>query len=168
MANSDIWFDDSLRLLNGISSDRSFVALTRWDSPSHPDMEGHLVHIKVGEEGSLERLFFSGTQDSWCFVAGDVHLSVPEVRIGQQSCDQAIVAWACGMKLYVTDPAISIRSWHEHGKKNEVQPDFLAGMYAYPELTTTDTTGRIAFHNWPEDVGPLGLNEIIRVTQCLR
>ena len=72
------------------------------------------------------------------------------------------------MKLYETDPAISIRSWHEHGNKNEGQPDFLAGMYAYPELTTTDTTGRIAFHNWPEDVGPLGLNEIIRVTQCLR
>ncbi len=168
VANSDIWFDDSLRLLGGISNDRSFVTLTRWDSPSTPAMHGHVVFVKEDGEGPPESVFFSGSQDTWCFIAGDVHLSAPDMPLGVLGCDQAVAAWACEKKLFVTDPAISIRSWHEHGDKNGGQALGVACTYAYPELTTTDGTGRMMFHRWPEKLGPLGLEEIARVTRCLR
>ena len=169
VANSDIWFDDSLRLLGGISSDRSFVTLTRWDSPSSPAMHGHVVFVKEGEGGLPEGVFFSGTQDSWCFIAGDVHLSAPEVPLGVQGGDQAIVAWACEKKLFVADPAISIRSWHEHKDKNGNQSHSVVSMYAYPELTTTDSRGLVAFHDLPEGAsGVFDVADRIQVMRCLR
>jgi hypothetical protein len=138
VANSDILFDETIELAEGVLDRCDLISLTRWESPSGPRMIGHVI----------DDLLFSGSQDSWIFRAGglpEVELSIP---LGDVGCDQVIAGWAVSQGLRVSDPALSIRTWHHHADRSRADRPILGGRYGYPELTTTHLTGRVFCHDW--------------------
>lgn len=104
IANSDIFFDETLEVINGADLDKTMICLSRWD-------------IKRGLGGNAVKLFNRpDSQDSWIF-ASPMNKKVEERSnffLGRIGCDNAL-AWIAheeGMKL--TNPAHQIISKHLH------------------------------------------------------
>jgi len=150
LANADIEFDDTIGILSESFRPKRIFALTKWDSPKSPAMLGHFI----------DGLFFSGTQDTWCFLGGHMPDSPPQIELGVVGCDQALLGWAVLGGCEVFDPAIDVRTWHAHDSQDRPQRNGASGLYAYPELTTIISSGLVATHPWPDGT----LNFTIRHT----
>lgn len=96
VANSDIYFEKpDLAMIDTALEVGQVFALTRWDAIT-------------GE-------FFgrSDSQDSWCF-RGRIGKIAADFVIGRPGCDNKL-AWLLRESGYVvTNPSLSIRSWHLH------------------------------------------------------
>lgn len=147
VANTDVWFDDTIDTLRRLVEPNVFAALTRWQSGSGPNMSGW----PIAEDTFHDISFFSGSQDAWAFVGCDRVRQVPDVPLGITGCDQIVAGWAAVEKFYVIDPALSVKCWHEHRKRNEGDLKMATGFYGYPHLTTEDVTGLVATHFWSGD-----------------
>lgn len=147
VANTDVWFDESVRLLEGLCEEKVFVALTRWSNESSPYMAGWT--LPSGDDF----LFFSGSQDAWAFVGCEAVRQSVELPLGIVGCDQAVAAWAATAGLFVVDPALSVKCWHKHEKREGEAGGgrWAKGLYGYPQLTTMDVTGLVAAHEWNGD-----------------
>jgi hypothetical protein len=145
VANTDIEFDDTVSLLEDAAKPMRLIALTRWNTPASPDMLGWVIDGR----------FFSGRQDSWCFVGGGMPTGADPLQLGCVGCDQAILGWAMSNGCEIFDPAIDIRTWHIHDSEERETPEtFASGLYAYPELTTLiSNSGSVAYHDWPSEDG---------------
>jgi hypothetical protein len=143
LANADIWFDESVALLRGIVKKGRLVTLTRWENESAPLMWGYV----------REGRFFSGTQDVWAFIGGDLVGLGDAIPLGYVGCDQVILGEAAAAGVEVVDPALSIRARHLHARRPAVVGELktLAGTYVYPELTTMQTTGDYITHEMPKE-----------------
>lgn len=140
LANADIYFDESALLLSSVVRTGRLVTLSRWDSPAAPIMCGHVQHYT----------FFSGSQDAWAFVGGELVGIGDDVPLGYVGCDQVIVGQALAAGVQVVNPALSIRAWHLHDEQARPERPCIGGMYGYPELTTLEVTGRCVQHQWPQ------------------
>jgi hypothetical protein len=160
VANTDIIFDDTISLIEPHVDDRTFVALTRWDSPVSPRMIGHVLHVprtteSQGKQHFDDFCFFSGSQDSWAFLATEAMRDAPDLPLGMQACDQAIVSWAASRSFRVINPCLSVKTWHRHGTFSRPPSGgaVITGMYAYPQATTiagVDET-MLATHLWTSE-----------------
>lgn len=141
LANTDIVFDDSARLLPGIVRQGRLVTLTRWENDATPRMIGHIRGDR----------FYSGSQDVWAFIGGDLIGIGDSVPMGYVGCDQAILGEALAAGVAIVNPALSIKTRHYHASQ-ERDPDRpgVPGTYVYPELTTVHTTGSVMHHEWPQ------------------
>ena len=144
LANADIQFDHTARLLEGAVSDpKRFVVLTRWESPATPRMIGQ---YKDGR-------FYSGSQDVWAFVGGELVGIGDRIPLGYIGCDNAIAGEAMKAGYAVVNPALSIRTHHNHKSTGRGDGELsVVGTYAYPELTTMAVTGSMVHHEWPAKV----------------
>ena len=142
LANADIQFDHTARLLEGAVCDpKRFVTLTRWESPATPRMIGHYV----------DERFYSGSQDVWAFMGGELVGIGDRIPLGYIGCDNAIAGEAMKAGYDVVNPALSIRTWHNHKGTGRGEGELsVVGTYAYPELTTMAVTGRMVHHEWPQ------------------
>ena len=142
LANADIQFDHTARLLPGAVRRGCLTTLTRWEDDSTPRMIGQYK----GER------FYSGSQDVWAFVGGELVGVGDRIPLGYIGCDQVIAGEAMLAGYAVTNPALSIKTIHNH-VGGERGPDELSAMgtYAYPELTTLKVTGRMVHHPWPQE-----------------
>ena len=140
LANADIQFDHTARLLPGAVRRGWLVTLTRWENDATPRMLGHL---KDGR-------FYSGTQDVWAWIGGEMVGLGDRIPLGYIGCDQAIAGAAMQAGYAVVNPALSIKTIHNHAG-GERGPGELSvmGTYAYPELTTMSVTGSMVHHEWP-------------------
>lgn len=99
IANADIYFDDTLRLLTGMDLRDKLLCLSRWDV--HADGTAHLFE-------------YAYSQDAWIFQAPlrpvrcDFHLGTP-------GCDNRLAWEAQAAGLRVENPSRSIRAYHLHG-----------------------------------------------------
>ena len=150
LANTDIEFDETINLASSVAKPNRVTALTRWDSPSSPRMLGH---------ASACGRFFSGTQDTWLFVGGQLRNPprLKSVPLGVVGCDQVCVAeWAfAGCEVF--NPAIDVRTWHIHADPPASGREQVLGVYGYPELTTLIGSGLVAHHPWPSEDGKISL-----------
>lgn len=144
IANSDITFNTTAYMLRGLKRAGRIVALTRWDDHCGPRFMGR----------QHEGKFFSGSQDSWAFLAGSLPPMTIDIPLAVIGCDQLIVGWACKAGVEVIDPAITIKTNHIH-KLDDRPSDRLAacGFFGYPHLTTMATSGAVLCHEWPRDDG---------------
>ncbi len=142
LANADIQFDYTARLLEGaVSHPKRFVTLTRWESPATPRMVGQYKNER----------FYSGSQDVWAFMGGELVGIGDRVPLGYVGCDNAIAGEAMKAGYDVVNPALSIRTWHNHNGTGRGEGELsVAGTYAYPELTTMAVTRRMVHHEWPQ------------------
>jgi hypothetical protein len=108
LANSDIFFDDTLRLLRGkINWDNKFYAITR-----------HNVLI----DGSLAFTDSNGCQDVWIFRS-PIKSFKSDFELGRPGCDNRIVWEAKHAGLIVLNPCkvLVCRHLHLTKKYNYVQ-----------------------------------------------
>lgn len=100
VANSDIFFDESLSLLRGYPMDGVMLACTRWDE--QPD-------------GTTRMWTNPGSQDSW-FVKAPVpaRLTQAEFYLGKIACDNRIAWEAAAAGLDVRNPVLDLRTRHLH------------------------------------------------------
>jgi hypothetical protein len=141
LANADIQFDYTARLLEGAVADgKRFVTLTRWESPATPRMVGQYK----------DERFYSGSQDVWAFLGGELVGIGDRIPLGYIGCDNAIAGEAMKAGYTVVNPALSIHAWHNHKGTRRAEGEMsVVGTYAYPELTTMAVTGRLVHHEWP-------------------
>ncbi len=135
IANSDIAFDDSLvgaaEWLRQATRP-SLIALTRWDTPTSPSMEGRI------DPASWK--FFSHSQDTWMFLAGRLPTFDAGFTLGIPACESRLAheAWVAGVAI--ANPALSVRSWHHHASavRTWKLADSYKGPLFFPRLTTLE------------------------------
>jgi hypothetical protein len=98
IANADIFFDDSLALLDDVSLSGRMLCLSRWDENS----DGLLVHFDRPD-----------SQDAWIFEAPVLHIEA-EFHLGVPGCDGRLAYEASKAGLTVCNPSRSIRAHHLH------------------------------------------------------
>jgi hypothetical protein len=144
ISNSDITFSSTAYMLRGMKREGRLVALTRWEDFSGPRFVGFMSGDK----------FFSGTQDSWAFVAGSLPELQVDIPLGVVGCDQLIAGWGVTSGLEVIDPALSIRTTHLHSIEDRPEDrPALSGFFGYPHLTTMNSSGEVLCHDWPNKDG---------------
>lgn len=98
IANADIFFDETLALLDRIRLPGQLLCLSRWDEQ---------------EDGSTRHFDNPSSQDAWIFepplpeLACDFHLGVP-------GCDNRLAFEAERAGLLVSNPSRSLRAHHLH------------------------------------------------------
>jgi hypothetical protein len=144
ISNSDITFGSTAYLLRSMKKEGRLVALTRWEDHAGPRFVGHYDEDRL----------FSGSQDSWAFLAGCIPRPGLDIPLGVNGCDQVIAGWACLAKAEVINPALSIKTTHIHSCDDRpADRQSMAGFFGYPQLTTTHTTGDVLCHDWPRKDG---------------
>ena len=104
IANSDIFFDETLEVINGVDLGRTMLCLSRWD-------------IKKGLGGDAVKLFNRpDSQDSWIFTS-PMNEKVEEEAtffLGRIGCDNKLAWIAHNAGLKLTNPANQIITKHLH------------------------------------------------------
>jgi len=98
ISNSDIYFDETLNIIKDLNIKKNCFALTRWDILS--DRRARLTEI-------------SGSQDCWIFQ-GKINHVKGEINLGVPGCDNRIAYEIEQAGYLITNPSISIKSYHLH------------------------------------------------------
>jgi len=137
IANSDIAFDDSLHEAAALFERHHrplLVALSRWDDPAGPSMEGR-VDPRTWR-------FYSQSQDTWLFVAGGMPAFEAGFTLGIPACENRLAYEAHRAGIAIANPALTVRTWHHHasGTRSWKLSDAYRGPLYFPRLTTTAST----------------------------
>lgn len=98
IANSDIWFDDSISFLARSLHAGQCAALARWDLQS---------------DGSLRLFDVSYSQDVWVF-RGSIRPVDSDFPTGIARCDNRILSQLQAAGYEVINPALTVRAIHLH------------------------------------------------------
>jgi hypothetical protein len=135
VANADIAFDESLRGAAELLRRHErpvLVALSRWDDPAGPSMEGRIDRERWR--------FYSQSQDTWLFVAGALPAFEANFTLGVPACENRLAFEAYRAGIAVANPALSVRTWHHHasGTRSWKLTDRYRGPLYFPRLTTLE------------------------------
>jgi hypothetical protein len=113
IANSDIYFDETIKLVDKYSSNH-FIALTRYD---------------IGKDGKARFLNRLDSQDAWIFK-GKTNFEAP-FNLGVPGCDNVLAHIAQKAGYKVINPSLSIKTYHLHnsGKRSYTMRDKLPPPY---------------------------------------
>ena len=113
IANSDIYFDETLSFLNKSQKNKRIITLTRWD---------------LQYDGSL--VFYNKylSQDTWIYT-GKIPPKIGRYFIGQHGCDNRLLAEFHEHRISVFNPSLSIKSIHVH--MSQLRPYFNKPNYKY-------------------------------------
>jgi glycosyltransferase involved in cell wall biosynthesis len=133
LANSDIFFDDSLALLTNYPLNGRFLALSRWE---------------VRGDGKFSSCFLRpDSQDVWIFQPPLPPMAA-NFMLGQAGCDNRIAWEAAKAGLEVLNPSLNIRAHHLHlsGVRNYDASQKVSGPYLLvaPHHLESDTVRRLA------------------------
>ena len=108
LANSDIYFDDSINLCRNIA-EKQIYALSRWN----PDIDGVCLDHNDPQKRGLTR-----SQDVWV-CKGEVKDVYGDIPLGFDGCDNRIAHefTACG--YLVTNPCMDIKCYHKHKSRKK-------------------------------------------------
>lgn len=110
LSNTDIYFDNSLKFIESVDMNNRLLALTRWDE------EDGLAVLHDKEESSR----FS--QDTWIFkpivsFKNSSNISGGDFYMGIPGCDNRIAAEFHLSGYKVSNPCLSIKSYHLHNSR---------------------------------------------------
>lgn len=105
VANADIFFDETLSLLQAYELHGKFLALTRWEP--YPNEGAIWKHLAC--EGPLR----SDSQDVWIFHT-PIAITNAYFQLGTIACDPYIALVAEESGLQVSNPCLTIRCFHRH------------------------------------------------------
>ena len=125
-ANSDIYFDDSLKAVWELNMDNKFLSLLRYEEET-----GQLFGPR------------SDSQDAWIISADavkrrDWNWGDLDFPFGKMGCDNALNLAMLKYKFLVANPCLSIKAWHVHasGIRNYNQHDVIdKPMFLYVDPT---------------------------------
>jgi hypothetical protein len=114
IANSDIFFDESIAELKMHNFKDEFLAISRQEVLS----------------GTVENPY--GTQDAWVFLSPIPALQC-DFFFGRAGCDNRITKVAADASLNVRNPCLTVRLFHEHksGFRNYLVEDRVTGEYLH-------------------------------------
>jgi hypothetical protein len=114
IANADICFDDTLRLLEGRDLSNSLLCLSRWDEQA----DGTLVFYEQ-----------PWSQDAWIFEA-PVRPFDAAFHLGLPGCDNRIAGGAVAVGIAVSNPSRSVVAHHLHnsGTRSYSASDRIRGV----------------------------------------
>lgn len=120
VANSDLYFDQTLTLLEEMLQPEQCAAISRWD---------------VISNGTAVLFDRNDSQDAWCF-RGQIRPIVCDFCVGIPRCDNRILFELRQAGYQVINPAFSVRAFHLHaGQRNEypgqIQGPHVPPPYAY-------------------------------------
>ena len=104
LANSDIWFDNTLNLIKNYDLNKQIISLSRYDLKDNDNYELFSTH---------------NSQDCWIFKNPICLQYDHNFQLGKGGCDNRI-AWIInnskknGIKYEIINPAKSIKAYHEH------------------------------------------------------
>jgi hypothetical protein len=139
VANSDIFFDQSLAGLGRVMRSNDCGALSRWENGS-------------GELDTAVLFDRSDSQDAWVF-RGKIRSIVANFCVGIPRCDNRIL-WELRQAGYeVINPAFSVRAYHLHAGQRSEYPADIQGLhvpppYAYLYPHNLMSLPRIMLHNF--------------------
>lgn len=127
MANSDIYFDHSIKYLpNYFNNDNVCLALSRWDILPNSEVKHYDVYY---------------SQDTWVFKGKIKSGNIGNYYLGTLACDNKIVRELLNIGYFVKNPSKTIRTYHLHlsNVKNNnnnnnyvhIIMDFIRGNYAF-------------------------------------
>jgi hypothetical protein len=99
VSNADIYFNDTLQLLNQVDFDNLFVALTRWDEDVF---------------GRLKPFHGNRSQDVWIYRAPFRSSSFPLFELGTWQCDGKMAKCAFSNGYKVINPLYQVQACHVH------------------------------------------------------
>lgn len=99
LANSDIEFDETIKLLDHIT-ENDFIALTRYNRPDNKLQESHLKDM-------------SDSQDVWCWKS-KIRLIGCNYYLGIPGCDNKIAFNAFDQGYDVRNPSLTVTTYHNH------------------------------------------------------
>lgn len=102
LANTDIYFDDTLNKVKHTSLDKRFICITRWNV----DNDGNSVLFDQNGTSYV-------TQDTWIFKT-PFNLNGGDYYMGKPGCDNRIAYEAHLSKYMVCNPANDIKTYHLH------------------------------------------------------
>tara|TARA_B110000967_G_scaffold209074_1_gene263626 strand:- start:1106 stop:1915 length:810 start_codon:yes stop_codon:yes gene_type:complete len=144
VANNDIYFDSTLRLLDEFDMTNKFLALLRYDVQA--DGSPSKIFKYTSEEkarGYGTDVARSDSQDSWLFKTPIMIPASSDFNFGVPGCDNRIAYLLHNVGYTVSNPALDIKSHHMHlsGIRNYTRRDVVKHPYLYIEPTTLGTVG---------------------------
>lgn len=130
VANSDIYFDDSLKLANKALQKFDVLALTRWD---------------LKENGVLDFYNNFKSQDVWIFKS-IIEENIGNYHIGRHGCDNRLVYEFKKNKYKIANPSFDIRAIHVHEsdlRSYFKDPNYEFVLPPYNYLLPSSVSGRI-------------------------
>lgn len=113
VANSDIFFDDSLQMAQTALQKWDVLALTRWD---------------LKENGSIEFYNNYKSQDVWIYKK-QIKPDIGCYHIGRHGCDNRLVYEFKSKEYKIANPSLSIKTNHMH--QSALRPYFDDPNYEY-------------------------------------
>ena len=98
VANADIYFDNSLKMLTNINLLNCCLALTRWD---------------IWKDGRARLTEISESQDAWVFL-GKIKQMNSDIPLGIPGCDGRLAYEIKKSGYHLFNPSISIKAYHLH------------------------------------------------------
>lgn len=124
-ANSDIYLDNTLRQLYALDLNKKFLALLRYEMPDN---------TLFGPRAD--------SQDTWILWSSSVDFDITQedfgFNFGVPGCDNAITVAMLQKKFIVSNPALTIKTYHVHASniRNYVKSDVLdKPVFLYVEPT---------------------------------
>lgn len=123
LANSDIYFDESIKQLpNYLKDNNVSLALSRWDilpnsEPKHYDVDY--------------------SQDTWIFKGKIKYENIGNYYLGTWACDNRILQELLDVGYIVKNPSKTIKTYHLHLSdiKSYDKKSYVKGKYAYIKPT---------------------------------
>lgn len=115
LSNADIYFDDSLAMLEYYDLSNKFLALTRWEKQPNNSEK-----IYLSRWDNKKKLFVPlqsggcGSQDVWIFKTPLRTLKIDTIAMGTPFCDGTIAYQAKDAGLDVFNPCYTIKCFHMH------------------------------------------------------
>lgn len=150
-SNSDIYVDDSLRQLYSIDLNKKFLALLRYDVQENPAEEPVLFGPRAD------------SQDTWILWSSSLDFEITPndfgFNFGVPGCDNALTLAMLQKKFIVSNPALSIKTYHLHNSniRNYIVSDVLdkpVFLYAEPtgiqEYNIVKDVKKYRLPSWPK------------------
>ena len=126
VANADIYFDDSLALVETVDLQKKLLCLSRWD---------------VQADGSARLFERPDSQDAWIFRA-PIRAFPCDFQLGQPGCDNRLAWEAQQAGLQVSNPSRSVRAYHLHASGVRRASSALGGEMLMVAPTSIDGRDR--------------------------
>lgn len=110
LSNADIYFNETLKLLDNVNLANKFLALTRWNVK----LDGSLDLFRQYRNNQFVKFDSEASQDTWIFETPMKEFNFDDIQIGTMTCDSRIAYQAFTSGLEVYNPCYSIQCCHLH------------------------------------------------------
>ncbi len=110
LSNADIYFNETLGLLENFNLSNKFLALTRWNVKA----DGQLELFRQYPNGKFHKFNSEASQDTWIFETPLKQFKFDDIQIGTMTCDSRIAFQAYDSGLEIYNPCFSIQCCHLH------------------------------------------------------